>query len=179
MSETEKTGQATQRFSQTVERVKSELDRLVEMAWTRGEEALQQFRNFDPDSDWSPEVDIVETEESLILFMNLPGVPGESVNISLAGNTLEITAEYESLTLQTSDKVHKRERPSGRIHRVVALPMAVENETAVARAENGVFKIELKKASNLRPRKVPVTVLDDCDSKTDSQKENEPESAAN
>ncbi len=178
MSETEKANQATQRFTQTVERVKSELDRIVEMAWAKGEEALQQFRNYDPQSDWSPEVDIVETQESLILFMNLPGVPAESVNISLAGNALEVSAEYESLTLQSSDKVHKRERPSGRIHRVISLPMAVENETAVAHAESGVFKVELKKASNLRPRQVPVTVLDDCDSKTDSSKENEPESAA-
>ncbi len=177
MSETDKTNQATQRFTQTVERVKSELDRIVEMAWAKGEEALQQFRNFDAESDWVPEVDIVETEESLVLFVNLPGIPGENVKISLAGNSLEITAEYESLTLQTSDKVHKRERPSGHVHRVIALPLAVENETAVAHAESGVFKIELKKASNLLPRQVPVTVLDDCDSQQNTS-ENKTESEA-
>lgn len=169
MSDTEKTSQATQRFSQTVERVKSELDRIVEIAWARGEEALQQFRHFDADSDWSPEVDIVETEESLILFVNLPGVPGDRVNISIAGNSLEITAEYESLTLQDSDKVHKRERHSGHIHRVIALPLAVENDSAVAHAESGVFKIELKKSSNSRTRTVPVTVLDDCDSENSGE----------
>ena len=177
MSDADRGNQSTQRFSQTVERVKSELDRIVEMAWAKGEEAIQQFRNFDPESDWIPEIDIVETEESLVLFVNLPGVPAENVNISLAGNSLEITAQYESLTLQTSVKVHKRERPSGRVHRIIALPLAVDNESAVAHAESGVFKIELKKASNLRPRQVPVTVLDECDSsgKTD---EKSPESEA-
>jgi len=158
MNQTEKTDQASQKFSQTVDRVKSELDRLVEMAWTRGGEALQQFRNYDPECDWSPDVDIVETEDSLILFVDLPGVSPEKVEISLVGNSLEIHSEYESLTLQGSDKVHKRERPTGRIHRVIALPLSVDNESAVAQSENGIYKIELKKASNLRTRKIPVTV---------------------
>ena len=162
MSETENSNQTSQRFSQTVDRVKSELDRLVEVAWTRGGEALQQFRNYDPESDWVPDVDLIETEQSLILLVNLPGVPADQVEISLVGNSLEITSEYESLTLQSSDKVHQRERPTGRIHRVIALPLAVENDSAVAQSENGVFRIELKKSSNLQVRKVPVTVIDDC-----------------
>lgn len=171
MSETEKESQAPQKFSQTIDRVKTELDRLVEMAWTRGEEALQQFRNDDPECDWSPAVDIVETEQSLVLFVNLPGVSPETVEISLVGNSLEIVSECESLTLQCSDKVHKRERPTGRIHRVVTLPVAVENDSAVAHSENGIFKIELKKSKNLTVRKVPVTAIDDSDAASDHSNE--------
>lgn len=155
--ETEKPeSQNQQRFTQTVNRVRSELDRLVDMAWTRGEEVWGQFRQSEFTGDWSPSMDIVETEDSLILFVNLPGIAADRVEITLVGNTLELTAQAESLTLQPADRVHKRERPTGRLHRVITLPVSVDSESAIAHSELGVLKVEMKKSPDKRSHKVPV-----------------------
>ncbi len=150
--------QTGQKFTQTVNRLKSELDRLVDMAWSRGEEVWGQIRNPDSAGDWSPEIDLVETEETVVVFVNLPGIPADQVELTLVGNTLELTAYLDRLTLQTSDRVHKRERPAGRVHRLIMLPVSVDNESAVAHAEAGVLKVEMKKAVNMRAHKVPVVV---------------------
>ncbi len=151
-----------QRFSQTIQRFREELDRLTEYAWNRGEGMWEQLRPHEGSGDWSPEIDIVETEESVIVFANLPGIQAEKANITLVGNTLEITANFDSLTLQPSDRVHRRERPTGKLHRVINLPVSVDFESALAQAENGVLKIEMKKSIDKRAYKVPVVVNASC-----------------
>lgn len=156
------TESTNQRFSQAVERFRTELDRLTDMAWTRGEEVLGQFRNQDSTScDWTPAVDIVETNDTILVFMNLPGLSSNDVELTLIGNTLEVTADLNSLTLQDHDRVIKRERPTGHLKRVVTLPCPVENDSASAQTEKGVFKVEMQKSVDNRIRKVPITQVDE------------------
>lgn len=151
-----------QPFSQVLQRLRAELDRLGEMAWSRGEEMWGQFRHPQAGAhiDWTPEVDMVETEEDLVVFVNLPGIPVEKTDVQLIGNVLEITAEFDSLTLQPSDRVHRRERPTGKLRRVLTLPFGVDNDSAQAHAEHGVLKIVMKKCFDARTRKVPVVASD-------------------
>lgn len=151
-----------QGFSQAIQRFREELDRLTEYAWNRGEGVWEQLRPHEGRSDWSPEIDVVETEESVIVFANLPGIQAEKASITLVGNTLEITANFDSLTLQPSDRVHRRERPTGKLHRVINLPVSVDFESALAQAENGVLKVEMKKSIDKRAYKVPVVVNAAC-----------------
>lgn len=151
-----------QPFSQVLHRLRTELDRLGEMAWSRGEEMWGQIRHPQADAnlDWTPEVDLVETEEDLVVFVNLPGIPVEKTDVQLVGNVLEITAEFDSLTLQPSDRVHRRERPTGKLRRALTLPFSVDNDSARAHAEHGVLKIEMKKSFAARTHKVPVVGTD-------------------
>ena len=149
--------QARQKFAQTVQRMRSEVDRLVEMAWMRGEEMWGQFRHPEAVGDWNPEVDIVETEQSLIVFVNVPGIGVDQIDITLVGNSLEITAQVISLTLQTSDRVHKRERPTGKLKRQISLPVPVDHDSAQAVVEQGVLKVEMKKSHITQGHKVPVS----------------------
>jgi HSP20 family protein len=149
--------QARQRFAQTVHRMRSEVDRLVEMAWTRGEEMWGQFRHSESAGDWTPELDIVETDQTVVVFVNVPGIGVDQVEITLVGNILEITAHAISLTLQTSDRVHKRERPTGKLHRLVNLPVPVDHDSAQAVVEQGVLKVEMKKMHITQGHKVPVS----------------------
>lgn len=149
-------GPNSQRFSQAVNRLRSEVDRLVDMAWTRGEEVWGQFKQSEVGCDWSPEIDVVETADSVIVFMNLPGISAEQVDITLIGNTLEIAAHVDSLTLQAADRVHKRERPTGTLRRTVPLPISVDYDSAVAQADRGVLKIEMKKSVDKQAHKVRV-----------------------
>jgi len=149
-------GPNSQRFSQAVNRLRSEVDRLVDMAWTRGEEVWGQFKQTDMGCDWTPETDVVETAESVVVFINLPGISAEQVDITLIGNTLEISAHVDSLTLQAADRVHKRERPTGVLKRTIPLPVAVDYDSAIAEADRGVLKIEMKKSIDKQAHKVRV-----------------------
>ena len=147
-----------QPFSQVLHRLREELDRLGEMAWSRGEEMWGQIRHPQADApiDWTPEVDLVETEEALVVFVNLPGIPVEKTDVQLVGNVLEITDEFDSLTLLPTDRVHRRERPTGKLRRTLTLPFSVDIKSARAHAEHGVLKIEMKKSYVAQTHKVPV-----------------------
>ncbi|MCA8988767.1 MAG: Hsp20/alpha crystallin family protein [Planctomycetaceae bacterium] len=151
---------SNQKFTQTLERLRGELDRLAEVAWSRGEEVWEQFRGGETKGDWSPAVDIVETHDSVIVFMNLPGLNASDVTVTLIGNTLEVSADLVSLTLQTSDRVVRRERPCGHFSRTISLPCAVNHESAIAHAEKGVLKISITKAANAVGRQIPVVSMD-------------------
>ncbi len=149
------------RFTQAVDRFRSELDRIVDMAWNRGEEIWGQFRGpQDADCDWMPAVDIVETADTVVLLMNLPGLAAQDVEMTLVGNTLQVVANLNSLPLQSGDHVVRRERPTGHVQRTITLPCSVESESAVAHAERGVFKVEMQKMADNRVRKVPIDEQD-------------------
>ncbi len=92
-----------------------------------------------------PLADVKETEDAIVVTMDLPGVEKQDVDISISDDELRVVAEKKAETEVSEKDYHKRERTYKRFERMVKLPVAVKMEEAKARLENGVLEITLPK----------------------------------
>lgn len=92
-----------------------------------------------------PMADVRETDEAVIVTMDLPGVDKEDVDITVSGDDLRVVAERKSEIELSEEDYLKRERAYTRFERIVKLPVAVKMEEAKAKLSDGVLEITLPK----------------------------------
>lgn len=116
----------------------------------RTERLRQRFFEVESDSpstgtDWEAPVDMFENGRELIVWIALPGVAPESVQIRLQGNSLSVTG-FRSLRIEPRSALIRRlEIPHGRLVGRVDLPgtdYVLETRDAV----HGCVRLSLRKA---------------------------------
>jgi HSP20 family protein len=109
--------------------------------------------DIDPQA-WNPAVDVYETNEEMLLLVEVPGVDPTSIDLAVTGNVLSVRGVKEPATLPESVP-HLRERRFGAFHRQLAVP-DVDFDKAEAEATNGVLRIRIPKRSAAKPRTIPI-----------------------
>ena len=94
-----------------------------------------------------PLADVQETDEALVVTMDMPGVEKQDIDISVVEDELRVSAQRKSEAEVTEQDYHRRERTYTRFERRVLLPASIKSEEARATLNNGVLEITLPKAS--------------------------------
>jgi len=92
-----------------------------------------------------PLVDIYETDEELVLLIELPGVKKEDIVLNVSSNAIEVSAELTEEKEEKVKRYHKKERIIRRYYRNITLPVKVSTEDVRAKYENGMLVVRLKK----------------------------------
>lgn len=106
-------------------------------------------------------VDVLETTDSFVIHMSVPGVKQEDVSISLLGNTLTIRGERKDQKLVDEGRWLIRERQTGSFQRTVTLPGPVNGDGARADFANGVLSVTLPKTERDKARQILVRSAQD------------------
>ncbi len=101
-----------------------------------------------------PAVDIYESENSLTLVADMPGVPLENVDIDLDSDQLTIRGTVPQE--EEDGKVLFREYTVGDYYRQFTLSNDIDREKIQASMKNGVLRLVLPKAEAAKPRKITV-----------------------
>lgn len=102
------------------------------------------------------DLDMAQTDEDVIIKASVPGVDPDDLNIAVTGDTLTIRGEVkEDKEIEEADYQIK-ERRIGSFARSVLLPSAVVADKAKAEFENGVLKLTLPKAEEVKPKTITV-----------------------
>ena len=102
-------------------------------------------------------VDVREHDGEVLVIADLPGVDKETVSLNLMNpRALEISCERTQENEEEREGYYMRERISGSMSRVVALPANVTEDGAMASFENSVLEVTLKKA--LLPKKSRIMI---------------------
>jgi HSP20 family protein len=107
---------------------------------------------------WSPAVDIVETENELVLKADLPDVPLQDIDVRVENQTLSIKGERKFEKDFADKGYHRIERSYGSFMRSFAVPNSVDTEKVSADYKNGVLTIALPKKEAAKPKQVKVEV---------------------
>ncbi len=107
---------------------------------------------------WSPAVDIVETENELVLKADLPDVKLEDIDVRVENQTLSIKGERKFEKDFADKGYHRIERSYGSFMRSFAVPNSVDTEKVSADYKNGVLTIALPKKEAAKPKQVKVEV---------------------
>ena len=143
----------------SVERLRNELDRLLDVAWSQGERAIDTLGLRGGARDWCPPINVVETGEAVLVEVELPGVKPESVDVTLAGHMLTVVAPIEPRSPE--GEVRRQERPQGRFKRAIPLPVSVDPEKVDADSKHGLLRVTVGKTDAAKEKRVPVRSSDD------------------
>lgn len=91
---------------------------------------------------WTPAADWFETDDGLVLVVDVPGVQTGSLEIALDGESIVVAGERDAVV---PGEPRHRERPSGRFERSLRLPEPVEPESGEAQCVAGVLEVRLRK----------------------------------
>jgi len=107
-------------------------------------------------AEWAPAVDVSETEDTVLVHAEIPGIDPKSIEITITGDVLTLRGEKEEETEDQGRNYHRVERRYGAFTRSLALPTAVAAEKVEAKAKNGVLEIRLPKSEEAKARRVQV-----------------------
>ena len=105
---------------------------------------------------WAPPVDLYETDEALILTVDLPGVPKDAVNIEIHQNTLMLRGERKPAAEVPADHYYRTERPYGSFQRSFVLPTLVDQPHVQATYHDGVLELRLPKSEAAKPKRIAI-----------------------
>jgi HSP20 family protein len=115
----------------------------------RAERLRQQFFSLQTaagarESSWEPPIDVLETDDELLIFIALPGVDPEQVEAVIENGTLIISGHRVLPAELRNARIHRLELPQGRFERRIVLPIG---RYAVSRfAVNGCIVLRLSKS---------------------------------
>lgn len=109
---------------------------------------------------WTPNTDVYETTDLLIVKMELAGVEQEELEITLQDRLLVVCGFREDTCRQPHRrcKFRQMEIDYGAFERRIVLPQAVDGRRVRARMHNGFLRVELPKAQRTEHALVAVVI---------------------
>ena len=105
---------------------------------------------------WKPQMDIYETEETIVIQAALSGVPKENLEVEISDKAVRICgcrspkAPSEAATYRLVEIQH------GRFERILFLPAAIDTDKVSATYLNGFLQVSLTKLPLNRTTKIPI-----------------------
>ena len=107
---------------------------------------------------WLPAVDTVETEESIMLKADLPGIDPKDVEVEVENGTLTLRGERRQEKDVKEENYRRIERSYGSFVRSFTLPNTVDTEKIQAEYRSGVLELTLPKRAEAKPKQIKVAV---------------------
>ena len=107
-------------------------------------------------TQWTPVADIYESENELVVNLDLPGVDPKMVDIRVENNILSIRGERQFEDKQNKENFHRVERSYGPFARSFTLSTAVDADKIRANYKSGVLSITLPKAEAAKPKRIQI-----------------------
>jgi HSP20 family protein len=106
---------------------------------------------------WIPAMDLVETDDDLVLRADLPGLSEKDVNIEVEDSVLTISGERKAEHEERKEGYYRVERASGSFTRSLTLPDGVDPDRVRASFDRGVLEVRIPKPEQRKPRKVTIS----------------------
>jgi HSP20 family protein len=102
----------------------------------------------------TPRLDVFESDRTIEMTAELPGVAEEDIELNLEGDILTISGEKREQ--HHGKKVHFTERSYGTFQRSIQLPFAPDADRLEASSESGVLTIRFPRVEPERSHRIPI-----------------------
>ena len=108
---------------------------------------------------WKPRTDVYETEEEVVVVMDIAGIEVRDFRVDLDGSTLVIRGVRREPALGVKRTYHKMEIDFGLFERRIEMPAEVEAPKVTTNYHQGFLEIRLKKTDKIGPKRIEIEVL--------------------
>lgn len=103
---------------------------------------------------YSPNVDVLETEEDLLFRVEMPGVDQSSVEISIEKDQLILEGKFLPPP-EARGQVRLAEYREGNYFRKFSIGKAIQSDKAIAKMKNGILELTIPK---MEPKKTKIEI---------------------
>jgi HSP20 family protein len=145
----------TRRWSPSADLVSATrvIDRMFDQFFGYGNAPAEQDESGTP--TFALPVDVIETDDSFLLYASVAGVPGESVDVTFEDGVLTIAVKATPFDRQ--GRWLRQERPWGNWSRKLELPKEVQADKIKADIEHGMLTVTVPKAATAQPVRIKVS----------------------
>ncbi len=140
-----------------VSRMRRAIDQLFENALDEDFPALSKEGNGDGNK-FLPAVDVKETDESILVETEVPGMTAKDISVQVEGDLLTIKGERKREEEKKTKTYYRKECSYGAFERQIPLPVAVVADKVDATVTNGILKVTLPKEPGAKSKTVTVKV---------------------
>jgi len=106
----------------------------------------------------TPALDFYETDDSLEIVVDVPGMNASAVRLLAKGDSLLIVGDKAARRARTESSFHLVERGYGRFARIVRLGRSCDTSKATARLIRGELRIAIPKIAERRGKSIEIIV---------------------
>jgi HSP20 family protein len=110
-------------------------------------------------ASWVPPVDIYEYLDRFELYVDVPGIDPNKVDLTLEGGVLTLSGQRQEPNghKPAEDAQYRRiERGVGHFYRRFVLPDTVDSERVNAAGKDGVLRVTIPKQAKAMPRRIQI-----------------------
>ncbi|HSI82024.1 MAG TPA: Hsp20/alpha crystallin family protein [Solirubrobacterales bacterium] len=133
--------------SREVDTLQSEVNRIFDTFFGNNEVRSRR---------WVPAMDLVETDEHLVLRADLPGMKRDDVEIEVKDGVLTVSGERKAEQEERSEGFYRVERSFGTFSRSLTLPKGIDPQRVAAEFEDGVLEVRIPKPEETKPVRVAI-----------------------
>lgn len=142
------------RFGNDLERFSSTFEKAIEDIF-RPRPVSPMFTS--SERTWSPQMDIYETVDEIIILAEIAGVSKENLEVEINRKAVRIHGTRRPVHHLTNSTYRLAEIQYGKFERILYLPTAIDTETVIASFLNGLLHIHLDKIPVDVLHKIPIT----------------------
>ena len=101
---------------------------------------------FEPESWWTPHVEMFERNNALVVRAELPGLKKEDVTVEVTEHELVLKGERKHEKEEKGEGYYRSERSYGRFYRALPLPEGAKFDAAKATVSDGVLEVTMPMA---------------------------------
>jgi HSP20 family protein len=105
---------------------------------------------------WIPAMDLLETEDHLVLRGDLPGLTEDDIDIEIKDNVLTVSGERKADKEEKGEGYYRVERAFGGFSRSLTLPQGVAADKVEANFDKGVLEVRIPKPAEAKPTRVQI-----------------------
>lgn len=118
-------------------------------------ELYGEFRDRLQGDRWQPDVDIFETDKSVVVRLELAGVRGQDLRVTVDGDALRVSGVRLAPEPADVQRLHQMEIATGPFDRRLRIPIAFDRDGVNAHLADGFLTVTLPKREPTR-RTVPI-----------------------
>ncbi len=107
---------------------------------------------------FTPSAELSETDDAVMLKLELPGVKAEDVDIQATKEAVYITGERKQEMKSEENGVTRSEFRYGKFSRSIGLPALIDNTKVTAEYKDGILNLTLPKAEEEKHKVVKVSL---------------------
>lgn len=105
---------------------------------------------------FTPGMNVYETVDAFEITLELPGMKKDNIDISIEGNTLNISGKREATREEDGRTYHRVESRFGTFSRNLPLPNNIDEDNIKANYDNGVLTVNIPKTEQRTGKKIDV-----------------------
>jgi HSP20 family protein len=126
-------------FGGLFQRWNDEMDRMFEdFGFSQGTSSAG------PVTMWSPQVEVFQKGNEIVVRADLPGLTKDDVHVDVADNVVTIQGERKHEHEEEREGWYRNERSYGSFYRAVPLPEGTIADSAKAKFKNGVLEVTVQ-----------------------------------